>query len=146
MFVLAGVGFQLLQIGVSVWQRKANLDNSGDPWDGRTLEWSTTSPAPFYNFAVLPEVSERDAFWAMKQAKSTAKPQYNDIHLPRNSGMGILIAGLAFVFGFAIVWHIWCLAVIALLSIITSIIVRTTAENTEYIVTASEIEKIEALS
>ena len=142
----AGVGFQVLQFIVSIRQRKQNLDTTGDPWNGRTLEWSTTSPAPFYNFAIQPEVEGRDAFWAMKQASpaKNPKPQYTDILMPKNSPMGLIIAGFAFAFGFAMIWHIYWLAAIGLVGIITSVIIRTSDDHSEYVVTAAKIEKIEA--
>jgi cytochrome o ubiquinol oxidase subunit 1 len=92
LFIIAGVGVgvialgiacQLLQILISVKSRKQRLDTTGDPWNGRTLEWSTPSPAPFYNYAVIPTVTRRDQFWEDKQANTTpAPPQYTDIHLP----------------------------------------------------------------
>jgi len=86
--VMAGVGFQILQYVVSIIQRKQNLDITGDPWNGRTLEWSVPSPAPFYNFAVIPEITGRDAFWTMKHSNAmAAKPDYEDIKLPKNSPM-----------------------------------------------------------
>ena len=141
----AGVGFQVLQFIVSIWQRKQNLDTTGDPWNGRTLEWSTTSPAPFYNFAIQPEVEGRDAFWAMKQAEATKdpKPHYTDILVPKNSPMGLIIASFAFAFGFAMIWHIYWLGAIGLIGIITSVIIRTSDDHSEYVVTAARVEKIE---
>jgi len=145
--VFAGVGFQVLQFIVSIVQRKQNLDTTGDPWNGRTLEWSTVSPAPFYNFAIMPEVDGRDAFWATKQAlpvKNPKPPQYADILVPKNSPMGLFIASFAFCFGFAMIWHITWLAVIGLLGIIISVIIRTSDDNNEYVVSAAEIEKLEA--
>jgi cytochrome o ubiquinol oxidase subunit 1 len=141
--IFLGVGFQILQLIVSIKQRKANLDTTGDPWNGRTLEWSTSSPPPFYNFATMPEVHERDAFWAMKRAKHTETPEYEAIHLPKNSGIGLIIAGFAFIGGFAIVWHIWWLAILGLLGVITSIIIRISDENTEYRISAKQLEKME---
>lgn len=154
LFIVAGVGvlviglgvaFQILQLVVSIWKRKDNIDTTGDPWNGRTLEWSTRSPAPFYNFAVLPEVSERDAFWAAKHAQAKAeKPRYQAIHMPRNTGAGAIIAGFAFVFGFAAVWHIWWLALIGLLGVIVSVIVRLGNDDVEYTISAAELEAFEA--
>ncbi len=148
--ILAGVGFQLLQLVVSIWQRKQNMDTTGDPWNGRTLEWSNKSPAPFYNFAVTPEVKGRDPFWAAKHHSSqpleTASPQYVAIHMPENSGFGIIVAGFVFVFGFAVIWHIWWLAGLAILAIITSIIVRSTKDDTEYRITAAQLAKLEVKS
>jgi cytochrome o ubiquinol oxidase subunit 1 len=138
----------LLQIFYSLWQRKKHLDTTGgDPWNGRTLEWSTTSPPPFYNFAIIPKADVRDAWWEAKESGlKPPKPIYHDIELPKNSPYGVLIAASAFVMGFAIVWHIWWLAVIGLLGIIVCMIIRLTDEHTEYTVTAAEIAKLEAKS
>ena len=103
------------------------------------------SPAPFYNFAVTPEVNSRDPFWAVKQAKSAAaKPKYKDIVMPKNTSVSIFIAGFALLFGFGAIWHIWWLSAVSLLGVITSIIVRVSQDETEYIVPAAEIKKIEA--
>lgn len=143
--IAAGVGFQILQYIVSIRQRHENRDTTGDPWNGRTLEWSTVSPAPFYNFAVLPEITERDQFWAMKHSKTKpTKPEYTDIYLPKNSPMGLIIASFAFIFGFAMIWHITWLAVLGLLGIIVSVIIRTSNEDSEYVLKAAEVEKLEA--
>ncbi len=145
MFIIAGIAFQILQLVVSVKQRKNNLDTTGDPWNGRTLEWSVPSPAPLYNFAIEPVVRERDPFWEQKQKETThpESPHYEDIHLPKNTGMGIVIAGFAFVFGFAVIWHIWWLAVLGLLAIIACLINRANNEDTEYTIPAAEVERIE---
>jgi cytochrome o ubiquinol oxidase subunit 1 len=143
--ICLGVFFQLLQFGVSIWKRKENLDTTGDPWNGRTLEWSTPSPVPFYNFAVIPEVHDRDAFWDMKHTKrSVPEPEYEDITIPRNTPFALVIALLALVFGFAVVWHIWWLAILGMLGVIVCIIVRTTADNTEYVLSAAKVESLEA--
>lgn len=145
MLIIAGIAFQILQLVVSVKQRQKNLDTTGDPWNGRTLEWSVPSPAPAYNFAIEPVVSERDPFWEQKKCATNhpEKPHYEDIHLPKNTGMGIVIAGFAFIFGFAVIWHIWWLAVLGLLSIIACVINRANIESTEYTIPAAEIELIE---
>ncbi len=142
--ILLGIGFQLLQIGVSIWQRHQNRDITGDPWNGRTLEWSIPSPAPVYNFATIPVVHDRDAFWEMKQAKSLPKHRYEDIHLPKNSPFGLLIASAAFVFGFAIIWHIWWLAILGFLLAVTLVIIKTSDDESEYVITAAEVKKLEA--
>jgi cytochrome o ubiquinol oxidase subunit 1 len=141
--IFAGVGFQILQLAYSVWKRRDNLDTTGDPWNGRTLEWSTSSPAPAYNFAVIPEVTGRDAFWTTKHKKTTAEPEYEDIHLPKNSPMGLFIAAFAFMGGFAVVWHIWWLAVLGLLGIMTNVIIRTTRGEHEYRISAKQLAKLE---
>jgi len=153
LFIVAGVGALLiligtvallLQVAYSVWKRQELRDTTGDPWDGRTLEWSTVSPAPFYNYAVLPVVTERDQFWADKQAgKKPATPKYEDIELPKNSGMGVIIAGFAFLFGFGFIWHLWWLVGIGLVGAIVTILIRTSEEETEYTVTAKELAAYE---
>lgn len=143
--IMAGIGFQILQIIVSIIKRKDNMDETGDPWNGRTLEWSTSSPAPHYNFALIPTVSERDPFWAQKQTGNTHKlPQYQDIHMPKSTSMGIFIAGGSLLFGFGLIWHIWWLAIIGILGVIVLLIIRSLDENTEYVVTAAEIAAIES--
>jgi cytochrome o ubiquinol oxidase subunit 1 len=149
LIIALGVGLQLLQLAVSIWQRKKNLV-SNDPWNGRTLEWSVPSPAPFYNFAVLPVVSERDQFWETKQQITAGnvpkKPEYKDIRLPKNSGMGPIIAFFAFLIGFGLIWHIWWLAIIGIVGVIVSIIIRTSNDDTEYTLTAAELKRLDAAS
>jgi cytochrome o ubiquinol oxidase subunit 1 len=154
LFIVAGIGvaviglaigLQILQVIVSIFTRNWNRDLSGDPWNGRTLEWSIPSPAPFYNFAVEPVVHERDAFWGMKQrGEKLQSVEYKPIHVVRNTSAAMIIAAFALSFGFAMIWHIWWLAAISILSLITTIIVRTTSPNNERIVSVAEIEKIEA--
>jgi cytochrome o ubiquinol oxidase subunit 1 len=144
--LIIGIGFQILQLIVSVLTRQNHRDITGDPWDGRTLEWSTTSPAPVYNFAVIPKVSSKDAFWEMKHASTEKiKPViYEDIHLPKNTPFGMIIAGFAFIAGFSVVWHIWWLAIIGFIGIVTSIIIRSTNEHTEYVIPAAKVKEMEA--
>lgn len=140
--IFAGVGFQILQLIVSIWQRKQNPDLTGDPWDGRTLEWSTTSPAPHYNFAVIPEVTDRDAFWVKKHARAKAPEViYEDIHMPKNTPAGLFIAAFAFVLGFALIWHIWWLAGLAFIGGLTVLIIRLSNDHTEYRITANKLKK-----
>ncbi len=145
-FIFAGIGFQLLQLGYSIIKRDENRDLTGDPWDGRTLEWATTSPAPEYNFAVIPEVTGRDAFWTLKHKRKHTEAEYTDIHLPLNTPMPLLIAALAFAGGFGIVWHMWWLATVALLGIITAVIARTGSGEHERRITAGRLAKLEAES
>jgi len=150
-FILLGIGFQVLQLIVSLLQRNHNRDLTGDPWNGRTLEWATSSPAAVYNFAVIPTVTTRDAFWEIKQAeaarlaegKAPKKPRYQDITLPKNTGAGIIIGALAFLLGFGLIWHIWWLAIVGLTGIIVVIVHRSTVEDTEYTITAREVGVIE---
>ncbi len=145
--VIIGIGvvLQILQVIVSIRDRKKNLDTTGDPWNGRTLEWSTSSPPPFYNFAVIPTVHGRHAFWDMKHGIGEHKsPHYEDIEMPRNTPMGLYVAISSFFFGLALVWHIWWLVAVALVAILTLLMLRSFDYDTEYVVSAEEIAKIEA--
>ena len=143
--ICLGVGLQVLQMLVSVITHKWNRDSSGDPWDGRTLEWSTTSPPPSYNFAVQPIVQQRDAFWAMKQAGSTAgKVHYAPFRMPDNTGAGITIAALAGFGGFALIWHIWWVAVLSIMGVVVSVLLHTMRENGEHVVGLAEVSAVEA--
>lgn len=142
--IMAGIGFQLLQVVYSIYKRKEYRDKTGDPWNGRTLEWSTTSPPPFYNYAVIPEVNERDPFWEEKLENKLPKKRYEDFHLPKNSGMGLMIAGFSLILGFALVWHIWWLAALGLVGVIAGVVVRTSDDDSEHLITSDEVENLEA--
>ncbi len=147
MVILAGVTTQILQIIISIKNRKQNMDLSGDPWDARNLEWATSSPPPFYNYAVIPEVHGRDAFWEMKkEMKENPQPanvEYKDFELPKNTPFGIYLAGFALLFGFAMVWHMFLIAGIGFVGMMVCLIIRAFDEETEYILTAQEIAKLE---
>ncbi len=142
--ICGGVFVLVLQIALSIWKRKS-LKAGGDPWNGRTLEWSVPSPAPSYNFAVIPHVSERDEWWHRKQHKlAHAIDHYQDIMLPKNSSIGLIIGGLAGIAGFGIIWHIWWLSAIAVVAIISTVIIRSNVEETEFTITAAELKNAEA--
>jgi cytochrome o ubiquinol oxidase subunit 1 len=152
LFIVAGIGAGIIAIGVaclviqqivSFFQRKSNLDKTGDPWNGRTLEWSIPSPAPFYNFAVTPVVEDRDAFWAMKQSPKKIKTVYEDIVLPKNSSISVIIGGFSLILGFGMVWHIWLLVIAGFIGAVVSLIIRVSSDDNEYVVTAEEVEKLE---
>ncbi len=153
LFIISVIGFliissgaimQVIQIVVSIRQRNKNLDITGDPWNGRTLEWATSSPPPFYNFAKIPEVTSRDAFWEMKKNGTHNKTHvYEDIEMPKNTALGLYISGFALVFGFAMVWHIFWLAILCVVGGVVCMIIRTFDKETEYVVPAAEIERIE---
>jgi cytochrome o ubiquinol oxidase subunit 1 len=114
--ILCGIIATIAQLVISIRTRESRRDLTGDPWNGRTLEWSTTSPPPVYNFAVLPEVDSLDAFWVMKQRPAKAPETHPAIEMPRNSANGFLTAFIAVVAGFALIWHIWWLAILGLAS------------------------------
>lgn len=142
--VLIGTGVQVLQLLVSIKNRKKNLDVTGDPWDGRTLEWSTTSPPPFYNFAHTPIVHERDPFFIMKHAdKQAQRLPYHDIHMPSNTPLGFYIGALSFLLGFGMVWHMFWLAIVSTVGIVICCIFHVCKKHHEYNLTATEIQKIE---
>jgi cytochrome o ubiquinol oxidase subunit 1 len=143
--ILIGIVCLVVQLAVSIRDRQTALDLTGDPWNGRSLEWLTSSPPAPYNFAVLPQVESIDAFWDMKQrGVAYRRPdRYVDIVLPKNTSIGIIIGGMAFVFGFAMVWHIWWLAALCLASIAVCIIIRASDDESDYAIPASEVKKIE---
>jgi cytochrome o ubiquinol oxidase subunit 1 len=109
--ILLGIAAFIIQLVVSVMKREQLRDLTGDPWDGRTLEWSTSSPPPPYNFAFTPVVHDHDAFWDMK-ARGYVRPVkgFYPIHMPKNTGAGIILAGLSVAFGFGMIWYMWWLA------------------------------------
>lgn len=144
-FVIAGVIVQNVQLIYSIIHRNETKDETGDPWNGRTLEWSTTSPPPFYNFAHQPVVDARDPFWESKRhPKDHSKPViYQEIPMPIRSPMGFYIGLASAVFGFAIIWHIWWLMIVGILGILFFTIIRLSDDHVEYFVPAEKVEKIE---
>jgi cytochrome o ubiquinol oxidase subunit I len=114
--ILCGIVATIAQLVLSIRTRGRRRDTSGDPWNARTLEWSTSSPPPDYNFAVLPQVKSLDAFWVMKQEGGIAPPtRYASIETPKNSANGFVTAFFAVITGFALIWHIWWMAILGLL-------------------------------
>ncbi|MES2011733.1 MAG: cbb3-type cytochrome c oxidase subunit I, partial [Pseudomonadota bacterium] len=144
-FVGLGILFQILQIVVSVRRRKELLDVTGDPWGGRTLEWATSSPPPFYNFAHTPVVRDLDAFADMKARGEVPQQQahYEQIHMPKNTGAGFYIGAFSLALGFALTWHIWWLAAVGLVGMIVSFIFRSNDDHIDYYVPAHEVQAVE---
>lgn len=143
--ICIGVALQLAQILASLIQKKRLLDTTGDPWNGRTLEWATPSPPPFYNFTVIPQVKTRDAFWEMKY-RGLAKPTYEDIVIPKNTAAGLYIGIFAFMAGFAFVWEIVWLAVASIIGVIVVFVLRAFNEESEYTLTAADVKKLETIN
>ncbi|MGM3174987.1 cytochrome o ubiquinol oxidase subunit I [Dickeya lacustris] len=143
--IAMGVLCQVIQFAVSIRDRHENLDLTGDPWDARTLEWSTSSPPPFYNFAIVPHVHERDAFWEMKEkGEAYRKPaSYEEIHMPRNTGAGVIISAFSLVFGFAMIWYIWWLAIIGFVGMVATWIIHSFNQDVDYYVPVKDVENIE---
>lgn len=143
--IFFGILFQLLQLVVSIIQREKLRDVTGDPWGGRTLEWSTSSPPPLYNFATLPQVKGLDAFWESKESgEAYRKPaHYQPIHMPKNTGAGVIIGAFSLVMGFALIWHIWWLAIVGLVGIIATYIRHTFNDDVDYYVPVAVVEQTE---
>ncbi len=143
--ILVGIVCQVIQVLVSIRNREALRDHTGDPWEnGRTLEWSLASPAPFYNFSETPHVQDVDAYWDMKKRGVKRKTdKFKPIHMPRNTGTGFIIGMICIALGFAGVWHIWWLAIAATLAIIAISIIHSFNNNRDYYVTAEEVQRIE---
>jgi cytochrome o ubiquinol oxidase subunit 1 len=143
--IFLGIVCLAVQLAVSIRDRRRSLDLTGDPWNGRSLEWATSSPPPPYNFATLPQVESVDAFWDMKQRGVTYQrsDRYVDLVLPKNTFIAAFIGGAAFAFGFAVVWYIWWLVILCLAAIVLAIIVRASDDDSDYIMPASAVQAIE---
>lgn len=140
-----GVFAMLVQLALSIKDRKKNIEPTGDAWDGRTLEWFTDSPSAEYNFAIIPVVKDIDDFLRMKEDGSAYKQpeKYYDIVMPKNKPYGPIIGALSIGFGFAMVWYIWWLAIISLLGIIGAVIYFSFDDDNDHIITAEEVKNIE---
>ncbi len=143
--ILIGIGCIAMQFYVSFKNRVALVDATGDPWNGRTLEWATASPPAAYNFATVPEVKEIDSFYAAKQRhEAYRKPDgYEDIVMPKSTPLGLVLGGLSFVLGFAVVWYIWWLAALAFVASLAVVAVRACDDDSDYVLPAAEVEAIE---
>ncbi|HWB33986.1 MAG TPA: cytochrome o ubiquinol oxidase subunit I [Candidatus Paceibacterota bacterium] len=152
LFIVAAMGVviialgglcQAIQIYVSVRDRKQRVAGP-DPWNARTLEWSVPSPVPFYNFAHTPQVEGRDDFWLKKKRGAPPELPAEDIELPRNTSLGMFMAGAAFVAGFGLVWHIWWLVAFALVGFFVLLVARSFADVHEELLPAAEVARLEA--
>lgn len=145
LIVAAGIGAMLVQFGVSIWRRKELRDTSGgDPWDGRTLEWATSSPPPDYNFAFTPVIHDLDAWYDMKK-RGHQRPVggYRDIHMPSNTGTGMILSGFCLVMGFALVWHIWWLVALSFAATIAGAIYHTFNYKRDFDIPAATVTAVE---
>lgn len=143
--ILLGVFFQLTQVAYSIWKRK-ELAVGPDPWDARTLEWSTSTPIAEYNFATLDTANRQDEFWERKQ-EGIKQPNYSvfrAIELPKNRSEGVIIGLGAFVASFAIIWHIWWLMGVAFVATIAVVVYSTLREHTEKELSPKEVAATEA--
>jgi cytochrome o ubiquinol oxidase subunit I len=146
--ILTGIVLQIAQLVVSIRQRDSLRDVTGDPWNGRSLEWLTPSPPPAFNFAVLPQVEGEDVYWGIKQraiqqARLRDEPEYTEIEMPRNSPTGFICAFFATFMGFALIWHIWWLVGAAALGAFATFVVFAWRDEDEYIIPADEVARID---
>ena len=138
--IAAGIGAFLMQIFVSIRNREKLADLTGDPWNGRTLEWATSSPPPEYNFAFTPVVHDLDAWYDMKDRKHLRPlTGFKAIHMPSGTGTGVVLAGLSVAFGFAMIWYIWWLAGLALAGIFGTTIFHTFNYKRDYHIPVEDV-------
>jgi cytochrome o ubiquinol oxidase subunit 1 len=142
--IALGIGSMLIQFLVSFLRRDQLRDLTGDPWDGRTLEWATSSPPPEYNFAFTPRVYDADT-WADMKKKRYTRPLdgFVPIHMPKNTAAGFVIAAFCGVIGFALIWQMWLLAGLAFAGMLTAVIVHTFNTNREYFIPAEDVVRTE---
>ncbi len=144
--VLIGCGIlaTLVQFYVSYQRREQLRDFTGDPWDGRTLEWATSSPPPDYNFAFTPRVHDIDAWWDMKRGGYVRPTSgFIAIHMPKGTAAGVILAGISAVVGFALIWHIWWLAVTGFVSLVGFAIFHTFNLKRDFHIPADEVTRVE---
>jgi cytochrome o ubiquinol oxidase subunit I len=146
--ILAGIVLTVVQLLYSIKTRDRRLDVTGDPWDGRTLEWLTLSPPPHFNFAVLPDVHGEEAYWtrkltAIREEKLIEEPRYEDIEMPLNTPTGVICAFFASVTGFAVIWHIWWLAIVGLIGAFAVLVWYAWRDEHEHIIPAAEVAELE---
>jgi len=149
LLMLCGVVLQVMQLVVSIRSRARRREPTGDPWDGRNLEWATPSPPPVFNFAVLPNVTGQEPYWQMKAKAreslelSTPEPHYEAIEMPRNTPTGFVTAFFAVVTGFSLIWHIWWLVVLGLVGAYATFVVFAWRDVAEHEIPAEEVARID---
>jgi len=146
--LIAGVICQVTQLFVSIHRREELRDTTGDPWDGRSMEWATPSPPPAFNFAVMPNVENEEPYWTIKRRAIEAQrlgpePHYEPIHMPKNSPTGVVTAFFTTFMGFAMIWHIWWLVGVGFVGAYATFVVFAWRDVEEYEVPAEEVARID---
>jgi cytochrome o ubiquinol oxidase subunit 1 len=146
--VTLGVIAQIVQLVVSIRHRNELRDETGDPWDGRSLEWATPSPPPPFNFAVLPHVEGEEAYWAIKQRareqnELRLEPDYQELEMPRNTPTGFICAFFSTIVGFAMIWDIWWLAGVGIAGAFATFVVFAWRDIPEYIISGTNVARID---
>jgi cytochrome o ubiquinol oxidase subunit 1 len=146
--IFCGIGLQVAQLIVSIRSRRARIEPTGDPWDGRTLEWAIASPPPSFNFAVVPNVKTDEPYWGMKQKARellhlSPEPAYEPVEVPRNSATGFVTAFFATVVGFALIWHIWWMAILGLVGAFATFVAFAWRDVAEEIIPREEVARID---
>ena len=146
--ILFGVLFQIAQLVVSIRRREELRDVTGDPWNGRSLEWATPSPPPDFNFATLPVVEDDNVYWGQKQralqrGRLDEEPAYADIEMPRNTSTGFVCAFFATVMGFALIWHIWWMVGVAAIGAYATFVAFAWRDIDEYVIPADTVARID---
>jgi cytochrome o ubiquinol oxidase subunit 1 len=144
--ILLGIALTAVQLAVSIRERRLHSDRTGDPWNGRTLEWSMPSPPPAWNFTQMPNVGQTDAYWHIKQegsARAVTPGAFADMHVPRNSPVGIFLAFFAVILGFALIWRIEWLAAIGLIGAVVVVLREAWQTDLEVRIPAAEVAAFE---
>ncbi len=152
LLIFAGIGLTLVQLAWSIHTRERRRDLTGDPWNGRTLEWGTASPPPAWNYAVEPHVHGIDAFWDVKtrnkelhkvaesRYEAVHQPHYETIHMPKRSATGFISAFFAVVLGFSLIWHIWWLVILGIIACVGVLLRQAWDTDRDQYISAAQLE------
>jgi cytochrome o ubiquinol oxidase subunit 1 len=127
-------------------------ERAADPWDGATLEWSTSSPPPEFNFAHLPQVTSAEPWWDIKRREAARQgllnfaAHYEPLEIPRNSATGFVCAFFAVITGFSLIWHIWWLVVAGLVGAYATFVVLAWRDVHEHVLPAEEVARLDRAS
>jgi cytochrome o ubiquinol oxidase subunit 1 len=143
--IAIGIASFLIQIFVSIKNREQLRDVTGDPWNGRTLEWATSSPPPEYNFAMTPIVYDHDSWWDMKKRGHQRPTEgFLPIHMPRSTGTGVILGALSIGLGFGMIWYIWWLAALTFIAMVVISIGHTFNYKRDFYIPVEEVIETEA--